>query len=491
MKPLEFLLAISSTIFLLFPSTQTFALSVVVIIVHFVFQPRGRKANWIFYGVIALQGLQFYTYHPPTSGTFNWVIRIAFFLVFAVVQAVGYFFTVLTLIPTYPETAGPYRIGFKSILVPNKANGHPIPVEVMFPTALKNSSSMFKTKRVQVYPHAAQAAKSISRYTGMHWVMFEHWGAAELEYDALEKIAEVAPEGKKHPIVVFSHGLCGDPATYSIVRRELTSQGFVVLAPTHNDGSASIIRYIDGSHRGVELEKDDPKRVAVNWRREQVAHRVQEINRIMDYVRHEAEVDALFQSRESCLDFEKVGVMGHSFGAATSIESAYANKIFKCVVDLDGWMFPIRPEVINGGLDVPFAVLMTEHFTYLHDVMDPQITLFNGSFHPANLMGVVFGTRHIDFSDTPYYYHKFTSDMNKKTLTKSLDPRVALKYSTDLSVWFMKKHLKYEDDSLPEEPQFLEKYLDDNVRVLKNGLALKDLRKKVMCKCCKPEEVRP
>ena len=44
---------------------------------------------------------------------------------------------------------------------------------------------------------------------------------------------------KKWPTVIFSHGLFGSMELYSIICREIASYGFVVVAPEHEDGSAS------------------------------------------------------------------------------------------------------------------------------------------------------------------------------------------------------------------------------------------------------------
>jgi len=293
------------------------------------------------------------------------------------------------------------------------------------------------------------------------------------------------------PVIIFSHGLCGDPETYTVIRRAIASFGFVVVAPTHNDGSASVIRYMDGTHRAVEMLKDFPKRVELDWRREQVFHRRDEIATLLDYLVNEDEavVDELFRNKNVNLDFERIGLMGHSFGAATSIVTASAFKQFKCVVDLDGWMLPVPEQVIKQGLDVPFLILMSEHFTYLHkDIMDPQLELFNRSQNPANMMGVLFGTKHTDFSDTPLYYSSQISKWGKKKLTQAMTPRTALNYTTELATWFLRKHLKHDEHALEEE-EFLKSFIDPNIRLAKRGLAIKDLRKKVMCQCCNPKDV--
>ena len=45
--------------------------------------------------------------------------------------------------------------------------------------------------------------------------------------------------GKSWPVVIFSHGLFGSLELYTTICTEIASQGFVVVAPEHEDGSAS------------------------------------------------------------------------------------------------------------------------------------------------------------------------------------------------------------------------------------------------------------
>ena len=50
---------------------------------------------------------------------------------------------------------------------------------------------------------------------------------------------EISASENKYPIVVFSHGLFGSMEEYSTICSEIASLGFIVVAPEHEDGSAS------------------------------------------------------------------------------------------------------------------------------------------------------------------------------------------------------------------------------------------------------------
>lgn len=54
-------------------------------------------------------------------------------------------------------------------------------------------------------------------------------------------------QGKKLPIVVFSHGLGGTAITYTYQTQHLAAQGHVVLVMDHTDGSAPVVQKSDGT----------------------------------------------------------------------------------------------------------------------------------------------------------------------------------------------------------------------------------------------------
>ena len=118
-----------------------------------------------------------------------------------------------------------------------------------------------------------------------------------------------SPAGK-WPLVVFSHGLYGCSAGYSGLCAELASQGCVVLAVEHKDGSA------------VYSETRDDERLAFlpgADRDAQMSRRVAEMRAVLSRASEVASDAGVIPGN---VDTSKVTLVGHSFGAATALKTA-------------------------------------------------------------------------------------------------------------------------------------------------------------------------
>jgi pimeloyl-ACP methyl ester carboxylesterase len=89
---------------------------------------------------------------------------------------------------------------------------------------------------------------------------------------------------------------------------------------------------------------------SVNIRRQQLNTRVADIKFILDQLMADGELNNI-------IDFEKVGVLGHSYGGATAIQTAYEDDRFKAVLTLDSWMNPLPEHIIQQGINQPFLYL--------------------------------------------------------------------------------------------------------------------------------------
>ncbi|KAI7836449.1 hypothetical protein COHA_009666 [Chlorella ohadii] len=162
--------------------------------------------------------------------------------------------------------------------------------------------------------------------------------------------APLAPDAPQQlPLVVFSHGLGGNRFLYSIICSELASQGYLVLAVEHNDGSASAVRLPGGEWRlygGLGDEEAQVAKTRVRVREMQAAlHLMQALHRgdRLSGVELSYGLDApsFLKGR---IDLRCVAAAGHSYGGATTTALVAEDPLFRCGVALDPWWHAVYPE---------------------------------------------------------------------------------------------------------------------------------------------------
>ncbi len=108
---------------------------------------------------------------------------------------------------------------------------------------------------------------------------------------------------KPYPLVVFSHGYSLSPIVYSTLVEQYASQGYVVLAPEHNEG-------FDGALTGFWQELID---------------RPVDIRRTIDYAQQLTKTGAPL---DGMIDLNNIAVVGHSYGGYTALAAAGARLDF-------------------------------------------------------------------------------------------------------------------------------------------------------------------
>ena len=111
--------------------------------------------------------------------------------------------------------------------------------------------------------------------------------------------AQPEPTDEPYPLVVFSHGYSLSPIVYSTLVEHYASQGYVVLAPEHNES-------FDGSLTGF-------------W--EELIDRPVDIHRTIDYAEQLAKSGAPLGG---LIDLDNIAVVGHSYGGYTALAAAGA-----------------------------------------------------------------------------------------------------------------------------------------------------------------------
>ncbi|GAB2669412.1 lipase [Saccharopolyspora gloriosae] len=143
------------------------------------------------------------------------------------------------------------------------------------------------------------------------------------------------PEG--HPLVVLSPGFSWPRATLSGMAEELAGRGYVVADIGHDHESAGT-EFPDGRvTECVACETQDMAKV--------VRGRSDDVRFVLDELARAPEFGELVDER-------RIGMVGHSIGGASALESMLADPRIDAGVNLDGTFF----EPPAGGLDRPFLM---------------------------------------------------------------------------------------------------------------------------------------
>jgi platelet-activating factor acetylhydrolase len=144
---------------------------------------------------------------------------------------------------SFPRLTGEYGAGICDVL-PILNEEEPLTIRLFYPTSKKahevaqtelyhpSSSNVYRYRKALILAHeivptlfAAPMAYISSHFSNSQLPAILH-----------------APllEGKKFPIVVFSHGLTGCRSGFSCIQCDLASHGYIVAAVEHKDGSACL-----------------------------------------------------------------------------------------------------------------------------------------------------------------------------------------------------------------------------------------------------------
>ena len=208
-------------------------------------------------------------------------------------------------------------------------------------------------------------------------------------------------DGGQFPVLILSHGLVGTRFLHTSLIEELVSHGYVVAALNH-PYDANISVFPDGStadyrsHIGPEVAYED----SVLLRRRQLNTRVEDIRFILDQM-EQIQSGNIKSMLSGHLDLERVGVLGHSFGGATSVEVAARDTRIKACLVLDSWSLAVADSIIKRGLEQP--LLYMGRPTWPDNRNDLLIrSLINNNSGPAYYL-TLEGTHHFDYTDIPLF----------------------------------------------------------------------------------------
>lgn len=319
------------------------------------------------------------------------------------------------------------------------------------------------------------------------------------------------PDLPKFPLILFSHGLGGTRTCYSSVCGEFASQGFIVCAIEHRDGSGprTVINHPpEGSARRVISEAAyrekyhikpgvSPPHNTVKFifpandkydttpsheidrelRESQIQLRVAEIDeayhvmteislgRGEELKKHNLRVRGApgassqglhgidFSTWKHRFHVDKVTLIGHSFGSATAVEMLRSSEQYNYITQgiiYDIWGIPVPEATPDHHINVPILGINSEAFMYWDanfEIARSVTEEAKAANQPAWLL-TCRGTVHISQSDFCILYPRIAKNLLKMTM----HPIRAIDVNIDASLDFLSRTLHFDDEEDEEQP---------------------------------------
>ncbi|KAI0169831.1 platelet-activating factor acetylhydrolase, isoform II-domain-containing protein [Hypoxylon sp. FL1284] len=313
--------------------------------------------------------------------------------------------------------------------------------------------------------------------------------------DTLMESREVKP---RFPVIFFSHGLGGSRTCCSTVCGELASNGFVVVALEHRDGSGArsyvnippsgnlaaglaidntnperyyTVDYIFPRNNPLDTSPHNPQGVDIGLRHAQIDMRMSEIEEayyVLELL-NKGQGDLVYRSNlrkkgnagssskglegvdwsswEGRLFLRDVTIMGHSFGGATTVEMVRQAERFPYIgqgILLDAWAAatPRPGEMTYQSLRKPLLAVTSEAFMHWPDNFDRLCEIVKEAREggaPCWMM-TIKGSTHLSQTDFAILYPRWMS-MFMKTI---INPRRAVYLIVNASLEFLGRVLPSE-----------------------------------------------
>ena len=227
-----------------------------------------------------------------------------------------------------------------------------------------------------------------------------NWQKQTLTYNNIQRSKSgyfdlYLPAKKQSPLIVISHGIASSRETFAYLGEHLVSHGFAVAIVEHDDISLNKFDSFLSGNDGFP----EPNNL---------------INQPLDvkHVLDKLERDSLFQDK---INLQQVGVIGHSFGAYTSLVLAGG----KLTLDPEAKQCQTE-DYRNILLDLSSLAKCTFNEFYQTDyqLKDPRIK----AVIAINPMGKIFGQAGISSIDIPTMFVSGTNDLVMPPVAEQIQP---------------------------------------------------------------------
>ncbi len=399
MRPLEIAIPLLLAFYLPWPRPRPFiirlapALALILTLVHFYLE----GYRWQMIPLYALTLLLAISCLMKITSQSDWPAAASYVTLILLLLSTA--LPILLPVPSVPAPRGPLQVGTtifeltdesRRELYSGKDEARRFMVQVWYP-----AEPLPENKTADWMSHSDIYGPAISTFLHLPSFFLDHLALAKTP---AYLNAPFANTSEPYPLILFSHGWDGFNAQNSGQMIELASRGYVVVAVNHTYGAVVTV-FPDG-----EIAKNNPAALpdGVPDDEYEIAARklVDQWAGDLTYTLDHLTTNNSFPSNS--LDFERIGVYGHSTGGGAAIQFCGTDSRCKAVLGMDPFMRPVSVKIIENGLSQPAFFMFSQGWADLADSRNNQ--LFN-QFHPnvSNSKGAIIidGTKHYDFSDLP------------------------------------------------------------------------------------------
>ncbi|HCQ91675.1 MAG TPA: carboxylic ester hydrolase [Clostridium sp.] len=274
------------------------------------------------------------------------VFKIAsYLLVIAIVVSLPTLFPVIK----FPKPTGEYKVGTTSFHLIDKSrkeeyeyNDNPyreLMVQVYYPANSENKQKAPYSDNITSLREALSATQTMPSFITSHLGLIKTHSF---------KDAEPLNEKEKFPLLLFSHGMSLYNRQNTFQIEEMVSHGYVVVAINYTGDAATSL------FPGKEPVPFRPRETDLEFLNSEIKIWEKDASFVLDEV-EKGTNDEKLKTIAKMVDFNKIGMLGHSFGGATSTQVLIKDKRIKAAIDMDGGLY--GEAIPDKGPEKPYMLI--------------------------------------------------------------------------------------------------------------------------------------
>jgi predicted dienelactone hydrolase len=397
-------------------------------------------------------------HHKELSKKFHWFSHV----IMPFLLAVSAVLPILLPVFKFDALSGPYAVGTVTYhwidssreekLTDTPNDRRELLVQLWYPAQIDQGS--VQALYVPEYHEFGQAIQQEYRIPAFTFDYLRHVKTNSYEG------ARLSAEQAKYPLIMFSHGLPGTRFTSTNQMEELASHGYIVAAIQHSYYAEATV-FPD--HRIALKTKKLPAVIDIDGWDQLIQIWVKDAQFVLDQFEklnlHDPQ--SLLTGK---IDLDKIGMLGHSYGGAATIQTLYADPRLKAGINMDGT--PFGKTTVNG-LKQPFMQMKTENSEkdmdseptkqqlakigvtsqaynkYKSEIPVRTRSLFGNGGYVVTIRGI----KHMSFTD----YYSWSPALRWMDGIK-LPPKQAQRITNSYVLAFFDKYLNRKSSTLLDEP---------------------------------------